>query len=344
MENIIKSYDSLWDSGMKCKCGVLWKPSVKHFNINAVEEIYRIEDRLKHYKWKDGKPRPIKILYPKKRDGLSIAFKDRVYQRCINDNVLYPAVTRSFIIANCACQKGKGIDFARKLLKKDLWNYFCNYGDDGFILQIDIKEYYASMLHSVVKKKFSRYLDDEVYFMVCNVLDTQYKGDVGYSPGSQMVQIAGISTLDDFDHYCKERLHIKYYIRYMDDILMIGNSKEHLQDVVRAAKIELDKIGFRLNDKKTRITTLKKGFLFLGFNYHLTKTGKVIMTLNGDNVHHERKKLYRLVKLAKNGVITRSKVEQCYSSWKANARKGNSYQLLKRMDEYYYDLWRKETW
>ena len=49
--------------------------------------------------------------------------------------------------------------------------------------------------------------------MVCNVLDSQYAGHVGYNPGSQMVQIAGISILDDLDHFIKEQLHEKYYIR-----------------------------------------------------------------------------------------------------------------------------------
>ena len=79
---------------MKCKHCVLWKPSVKHFNLNAVTEVLRMEKKLKTGTWKNGRPRPIKILYPKKRDGLSIAIRDRVYQRSINDNVLYPATTK----------------------------------------------------------------------------------------------------------------------------------------------------------------------------------------------------------------------------------------------------------
>ena len=121
MDKII-DFDSLWESAMKCKRGVLWKPSTKHYNLNAVEETHRMHGKLAQGKWKNGKPKPIKILHPKRRDGLSISFKDRVYQRSINDNVLYPSVQRSFIIDNCACQKGKGIDFARDRLKKHLWN------------------------------------------------------------------------------------------------------------------------------------------------------------------------------------------------------------------------------
>lgn len=326
---------------MKCKRCVLWKPSVKHFDLNAVEEVYRMEKKLKNGTWKNGKPRPIKILYPKKRDGLSIAIRDRVYQRSINDNVLYPAVTKAFIIDNCACQKGKGIDFARARLKKHLWNYYTHYGASGYILQIGIKGYYPNMRHDAVKAKFRRYLDDDTYERVCDVLDTQYVGDVGYNPGSQMVQIAGISLLDDLDHYCKERLHARYYIRYMDDILIIMNDEAALTGVLKDIEAELRKIGFRLNEKKTHISSLEWGFLFLGFEYKVTETGKVIMSLNSGNIKHERRKLRRMVKLAKLGKITRSKVDECYNSWKANAEKGNTFKLIERMDRYYRDLWKE---
>ena len=325
---------------MKCKHCVLWKPSVKHFNLNAVTEVLRMERKLKSGTWKNGRPKPIKILYPKKRDGLSIAIRDRVYQRSINDNVLYPATTRVFILDNCACQKGKGIDFARKRLKKHLWNYYTHYGADGYILQIDVKGYYPNMRHDAVKAKFRRYLDDDTYKRVCDVLDTQYVGDVGYNPGSQMVQIAGISLLDDLDHYCKERLHTRYYLRYMDDILIIYRDRTKLKEILAEIERKLRDIGFRLNDKKTHIAPLKNGFLFLGFEYRMTETGKVIMTLNSDNIRHERRKLRKLVKLAKSGKITREKVDECYHSWRENASKGNTFKMVQRMDRYYQSLWR----
>ena len=178
MDRII-DYDALWDSFMKCKLGVRWKPSVKHYIHNAVEETERICTKLETGTWKNGKPKPIKIMYPKKRDGLSISFKDRVYQRSINDIVLYPMMQRSFILDNCACQKGKGIDFARKRLKKHLWNHYSHHGTDGYVLQIDIKGYYPNMRHSAVKEKFGRVLPEDVYAAVCDVLDTQYVGEVG---------------------------------------------------------------------------------------------------------------------------------------------------------------------
>lgn len=342
MKEEIISYDAIWDAGMKCRRGVGWKPSTKHFVINAVTEVLRINTKLENGTWKNGKPRQIKIMYPKKRDGLSIGFIDRVYQRSINDNVLYPSVVNSFIIDNCACQKGKGPDFARARIKKHLWNHYANYGITGYVLQIDIKGYYPNMQHNAVKAKFKRYLSPDVYDMVCDVLDTQYVGDVGYNPGSQMVQIAGIALLDDLDHYCKERLHLKHYLRYMDDIFIVHHDKNELSLALEAIRYELAKLGFEVHNEKTHITPLSKGFTFLGFNYRITSTGKILMTLNSANIKHERKKLKRLVWCVKEGKIPKEKADSCFSCWCAHAGKGNSYKLLQRMRGYYASLWREE--
>ena len=215
-----------------------------------------------------------------------------------------------------------------------------NYGLNGYILQIDIQSYYPSMCHDVVKKKFERYLYINDLNSVCDILDAQCTSEIGYLPGSQMVQIAGISALDDLDHFCKERLHLKHYIRYMDDILILHDNKDILTDCLKEIENRLSGIGFNLNRNKTHITKLNNGFIYLGFKYRITSTGKIIMTINSANVKHERKKLFRLVKLAKQGKISKNKVDECFKSWCAHASKGNSYKLINRMKRYYINLWR----
>ena len=63
------------------------------------------------------------------------------------------------------------------------------------------------------------------------------------------------------------------------------------------------------------------------------------MTVKSETVRHERRKLRRLVALAKNGERTREKVDECYNAWKNHVKKGNSYKVLARMDAYYEKLW-----
>ena len=88
------------------------------------------------------------------------------------------------------------------------------------------------------------------------------------------------------------------------------------------------------NCTKTKIVRLRDGFRFLGFIYRLTPEGKVIMTVDPQNVKAERKRLYRLAQLIKEGEKPVTALREQYKSWKAHAAKGNSKQLLQRMDKY----------
>ncbi len=341
-EDIIDA-DALWDSMVKCRKSVSWKPSVKHFTLNGVEETLKMEKVLKDGTWKNCKPKPIVIAYPKKRDGLSIAFRDRVYQRSINDLILYPEITKHFIYDNCACQKGKGTDFARRRIKQHLWNFYTHYGLDGWVIQTDIHGYYPNTRHDAVKDHFRRYLDPEIYQMVCDVLDTQYAGEIGYNPGSQMVQIAGISLLDPMDHYMKERMHARHYIRYMDDTWTLTHGRDHAEACLDALRSHMEGLGYTLNEGKTHIVPLRDGFEFLGFHYRMTDTGKIITTIDSDNVRHERKKLARMAAGVRKGTMTQEKMDECYKSWKAHAAIGNSDHLIIRMDAYCQSLKKEES-
>lgn len=339
-KSTVIDYDSLYESGIKCKHGVIWKPSVSSFILNQIERTNMLCDELETGTYKSRPPKKIRITHPKPRDGLCIGFRDRVYQRSLNDNALYPLITKAFIYDNAACQKGKGTDFARNRIKKFLWNYYCNYGQNGYVLHIDIKGYYPNIRHDVVKAKFAKMVPSDIYSMAAETLDTQYSGTVGYNPGSQMVQIAGISVLDDVDHYCKEQLHIRYYLRYMDDTIIIHNDKDVLRKWLGIIREKLNNIGFEINVNKTRIDPLCRGFLFLGFTFRLTDTGKVILSIDGQNVKAEKRKLKRLVKKVKANKLTKAKVYSCYEAWKAHASVGNSNLLIQRMDQYFKSLWR----
>ena len=336
--NNITEFDSLYESMMKCKKGVVWKPSVKSFVLNSEENLLRMERQLEEGTWKNGKPKPVLVTYPKRREALSIPFKDRVYQRSINDNSLYPQMTKSFIYANCACQTGKGTDFARKLVKRYLWNYFCNYGSDGWLVQIDIHGYYLNMRHSDVEEQISCKTDSDTSRMSCGVLRDQYAGETGYNPGSQMVQIAGISLLDPVDHYIKEQLHVRYYIRYMDDFWMLLPTKEQAEETYLKTTEQLRTYGLEINEKKSHVTQLRKGFTFLGFQFHMTDTGKVIMTLNPDSVKHERRTLVRMTHKVQREELDEKKIDEHHASWENNADKGNSYKMKQRTNKYLKDL------
>lgn len=323
---------------------MIWKPSVKSFVLNDLENVLRMEEKLKNGTWKNGTPKPILITYPKKREGLSIPFRDRVYQRSLNDNELYPAVVKSLIADNCACQIGKGTDYAIERWKGHMRRFYRKHGLDGWLLQTDIHGYYPSMQHESVKGMFGYYVSGEVLGRVCGVLDDQYTGETGYNPGSQMVQIAGIGLLNPLDHYIKERLRMEHYQRYQDDSLTIHHDRKALEQELKAIREWLDTLGLVLNEKKTHIQSISEPFDYLGFTWRMTETGKIIMIVKSETVKHERRKLRRLVKLAKQGKRSRAKVDECYAAWKNYISKGNAFKVIARTDAYYKKLWEEKEY
>ena len=340
IEDIIGE-EALWESMMKCKKGVMWKDSVAHFVLNGIKEVKKLSDELHNETYTERKPKYFTVTSPKRREIMSISFRDRVFQRSLNDVAVYPAMVKSFIYDNAACQKDKGTDFARNRLKCHLQRFYRKHGKNGYVLKLDIKGYYPNMRHDIVMNVFRKHLDDATWNFAKKVL-SNFPGEIGFNPGSQIIQIAGISVLNDLDHFIKERLRAKGYVRYMDDMLLIGESESELLQFKAQIDKKLNEIGFELHPKKSVIIPLSKEVMFLGFEFRLTDTGKVIMTVDPNRVKAERRKLFRLVRLAKDGVLTRDKVDQCYQSWRSHVEKGNSWHLLQRMDKYYNELWRQD--
>lgn len=329
-------YESMW----KCKRdGKIKKASVARFVAHGIEETLKLEEEIKSGKYLPRKPHTFMLTYPKARPCSSTHIRDRIVQRSLNDNVIYPEVTRHFIWDNFACQKGKGTSKAMDRIDQFLHRYYINNGtNEGWVFQYDVQGYYPSMRHDIARGCFDRYLDRETVDHAEKWLQRQYPYEIGYEPGSQMVQILGISFLNGYDHYTKEVLRAKEYLRYMDDGFVISNDKEFLKQCWKEMEIELNKVAMHYHPDKTRIFRLTDGIKMLGFTFHLTKTGKVIRIINPKNVKHERKKLFRMMQLVRAGQITMEKFDECYSSWKAHAEKGNSYKLLKRMDAYVKEL------
>jgi len=335
MEKDADGFERLYESHLKARRGVIWKDSVAWFSLHGADQVLKLANELKNGTYEPKPPVSFTIYKPKKRDILAVAYRDRVYQRSINDNILYPVITRSFIKENTACQIGKGTDFAINLFRKQLRRFYINHGRNGWILQIDVQKYYPSMRHDVVKEMFRKYLTPETYEIVAGILDNQYVGEVGYNPGSQMVQIAGISLLNGIDHFIKQKLHVKDYIRVMDDMILLHEDKAYLEHCRDEIRRELELIGLHPHPKKTGIFPISKGVTFLGFDWILTDTGKVLMIPKGQKIKEIRHSTNALLKLYGKGLRTEKCCDDSFESKLSFIRKGNTRQIELRLRRWY---------
>ena len=123
--------------------------------------------------------------------------------------------------------------------------------------------------------------------------------------GNQSSQWFALYYLDRLDRFIKERLKVKYYVRYMDDGVLIHHDKEFLKKALAKMKELVEEDGLEFNSK-TQIFPISQGVDFLGFHFYLTDTGKVIKRLRTSNLKHGhtwklRKHIYS------NTIFTRSK-------------------------------------
>lgn len=339
------SFKSIYKAMNKCKKNVMWKDSVSGYVKNGLVNCYKLQRQLLNDTYKIDKYSVFTIYEPKKRQIVSTRMKDRVFQRSLCDNYLYDAITKSFIHDNCACQLNKGTGFARDRLACHMQRYFRNHGLDGYVLKCDLSNYFGSTPHSVAKNAvLERTGDIWVNQHTDKIIGSFNQGEnpnVGMGLGSQITQLTQLAVLDKMDHLIKERIGIKQYIRYMDDFILFHPDKEYLKYCLEVISEHVTSLNLTLSAKKTQIFPLKQGVKFLGFTFHLADTGKVIRKLTKENVIHEKKKLKKLKKLADSGVMTKEHVDECYMSWKAHAKQGNTHNLILSMDKFYKNLWKE---
>lgn len=212
----------------------------------------------------------------------------------------------------------------------------CHNGFYG--LSCDVRHYYDTMRHDVTNDMFAKTCDEWTARRVSETLDGQYRGEKGYNPGSQMVQIAGISYLNGIDHYIKERLKTKMYVRYMDDFHLIGESEPELREKLAKIGENLSEIGMELHPDKTSIHTASSGVGFLGYNYKITESGKVLVFRDRRRVKEVRRRMTRLAAKIRRGNAPMSALGESYRCVRSALAKGNSKRLLRRMDDFYKNL------
>lgn len=139
----------------------------------------------------------------------------------------------------------------------------------------------------------------------------------------------------------KERLGIKMYGRYMDDFYLIHPDKDYLRYCLEEIRKYLVPLGLELN-QKTAIFPLSQGIDFLGFRTYLTDTGKVVRKVRRDSKNRIRRKLKKFRHLLDEGRIDFETIIQSYYSWVGHAEHGNSYHLIRKTDDLFFNLFKNE--
>lgn len=159
----------------------------------------------------------------------------------------------------------------------------------------------------------------------------------GIGLGSQVSQLVELLMLDKMDHFIKEGLRIRHYIRYMDDFLLIHPDKEFLKYCLAEITKKVEAIGLQLNEK-TEIYPISRGVKFLKWRFILTDTGKVVRKMSDASITKERRKLRKLKAKIDAGEGTIEDARDSIKSWMANADRGDTKGIVWEMKKYYTSL------
>ncbi len=252
-ENIVNAYNEVCRN-TKNKRKV---ENLKEYKTIYISRIYNI---LKNKSYIVGPYNTFTIYEPKERIISSQNVQDKIINHLVSRYILYPAILPCLLDVNVASRKNmgtsKGIDLSLKFHNKCKIKY-----DHYYILKCDISKFFYSINHDNLKQKLTKRIKDaDALKIVFDIIDSNSKG---LFIGSMTSQILAIFYLNDLDHFIKENLKIKYYVRYQDDFLLFHPSKKYLQFCLKQIQIFLRKERLSLNNK-TRIYKNTNNFIFLG--------------------------------------------------------------------------------
>lgn len=333
----IFTFENLYDAYLYTRKGKKDKKCVQRYGYNVLDNTLYLEEKLQSKTYQLGKYHEFYVYEPKKRLIKAPPFRDRVVQRCLCKQVLEPAIEKHLIYDTYANRIGKGTHASLDRTEEFMKKYWRQHGLDGWIIKGDISKYFYSIDHNLLKMYLYPLLKDyDVWWLVTKIINSSE--NPGIPLGNQSSQWFANFYLSRFDHFVKEVLEIKYYIRYMDDFVAIVETKEKAKNILnRMEKYLWSELKLKTNDK-TQMFPLKNGVDFLGFHLYITETGKVIRKVRRDSKEKMRRKLKTFKTLYELGLISKEEIDRSYKSWKGHVSHGSCYCLIQEMDKLYNNI------
>lgn len=324
-ENLYRAYKM----AARCKRA---KEEVVAFELDLAKNLWALHDELEDGSYNASNYHRFMIYDPKKREIQALAFRGRVVQHSLCDNVLKPYFEKRLIYDCAACREGKGTHFAMKRLNGFLRSFYREHGTGGYFLKCDVRKYFDSIDHDALKYLLRRFPDRDVLAFLHRIIDS-FNEDTGKGlpMGNQSSQWFALYYLDGIDRIIKEKYRIKYYTRYMDDLVLIHEDKEYLNAcLAELRETAKQRLKLEFNDK-TQIFPLSEGVDYLGWRFYLTETGKVIRRLRTSNKRRFKRRLKAFRQKYQKGEMELEAIRQSLASYNGHLQHGHTWKLKEKV-------------
>ena len=319
------TYEKLLEAHNSARRGKNRKPELIKFNLKQEEYIMWLYKQLKNGTYKHGGYVEFYVTEPKLRKIEKSRYIDRIVHTWLVNNFLIKGFVTQFIPTSFACLKGKGVhraafcvqDYMKKAKLK--WN-------DYYILKTDVAQYFNSIdkqiLINILKRKIK---DDKLIWLINEILYAQ-KRDKGIEIGNYTSQIFANIYLNEVDQYIKKELKVKYYVRYLDDSILIVQTKEEAKKLLKLIqKFLKEELELELNDK-TQIFKGKQGVNFCGYKIYEYR-----MKIRDGGKRKLKLKVKKLQVKVKNGEINSREAKKQLAGHIGYAKWANIYNLSNKL-------------
>ena len=207
------------------------------------------------------------ISDPKPRNIHKATVRDRLLHHALYRQ-LYPFFDKTFIADSYSCRNGKGTHKAINRFRTFSHTVSLNHRRTAWILKCDIRKFFASIDHAILKEIIASYVPDaDSVRLLSRIIDSfSTAPNVGLPLGNLTSQLLVNVYMNEFDQFVKHTLKAKYYIRYADDFVLLSEDKAWLENVLpRIDGFLANDLRLKLHPNKVSIATLASGVDFLGW-------------------------------------------------------------------------------
>lgn len=275
--------------------------------------LKKLAEDIRNGKYKPSPSREFYVFEPKKRLISAISFRDRLVQHALC-NIIEPIFDKTFLPRSFACRRGKGAHVGVKQLQAEL--RLMHKKGPVFFLKTDFSKYFHSIDRKILFKQISSKISCRSTLQLIKSIIPLDK--IGLTIGCLTSQLFANIYGSILDRYMQQQLKVKIWYRYMDDIVVLSDSKQHLnylKDSIQQYSFDHLKLTF----SKWSISNIQRGVNFLG--YRIWPTHKL---LRRQSVIRAKRKITSMRN--KNKIV---ELERFLAAWLGHASWANSYNLIK---------------
>jgi len=327
-EDII-SLPNLYSAYSKAKKGKKNKNFLE-FDKNLNENIFNLYSDLSSLNYDSSGYNVFYIQDYKTRKILAPAFRDHIVHHAIY-NYLEEIYEKHFIFDSSACRKNKGTHFGLKRLK----SFVNKSSEEDYFIKGDVSKYFYSIDHFKLKEILNKRIKDEkLLWLLEKIIDSHFEEKIsahiensnfsiqrkGIPIGNLLSQLFANIYLNELDEFVKEKLGVKYYVRYVDDFIILEEDKYVLKEFIFKIKDFLkNSLYLKLEDKKIQINKIKFGIDFIGYVIF-----KKFIRVRSKNYRRFKKSIKIKMSKFEKELVSYEDLKNCFSSYFAHLSHTNS--------------------